>query len=63
MALYTQTATTDLTAKGKRLSSVHAFSTAGGTVKLNNGVGGTTLYSFTLGANGNNSQVFRLRSQ
>jgi hypothetical protein len=57
MALYTQSATTDLTAKGKRLASVQVFSTAGGTVQLKDGVGGTLRYQWVLAANGNASLV------
>jgi hypothetical protein len=58
MALYTQTAIPDLTAKGKRLGSVQVFSTAGGTVQLKNGVGGTIIYQWVLAANGNASLAF-----
>jgi hypothetical protein len=58
VALYNVNATTDLTAKGKRLASIHCFSTAGGTITLANGVGGTTLYVFNVGANADKSVVF-----
>jgi hypothetical protein len=47
VALYTQTATTDLTAKGKRLTAVHIATTGtASVVNLNNGVGGTTVFQF-----------------
>lgn len=58
MALYTQNASTDLTAKGRRLASIHIFSTAGGTITLNDGVGGTTRYVFTVGATSSQTVVF-----
>jgi hypothetical protein len=53
LALYTVTSTTDLTAKGRRLGSVQVFSTAGGTVQLKDGAGGTIRNQWVLAANGN----------
>jgi hypothetical protein len=58
VAVYTVTSTTDLTSKTKRIASVQVFSTAGGTVQLKDGVGGTIRYSFVLAANGDRSIVF-----
>ena len=51
MALYTQTATTDLTTKGKRLGSIHIASVAGATVSLKDGVGGTVRFQWVVAAN------------
>ena len=59
MAQYTVTSTTDLTAKGKRLGPVACFSAAGGTVSLNDGVGGTTRYKFNLTANTDKEVAFK----
>jgi hypothetical protein len=58
MGLYTQSSTTDLTAKGKRLSSIHILSTAGGVVQLKDGVGGTVRMTFNVGAGADKSQAW-----
>jgi hypothetical protein len=59
VALYTQTATTDLTAKGKRLASVHIATTGtASVVNLNDGVGGTTRFQFNGPINTDKTLVF-----
>jgi hypothetical protein len=45
MALYTQTASTDLSSKGRRLTSIHVASTGATTVNIREGaVGGAIRY-------------------